>query len=75
MCAVAAGEADLYPRLNPTCYWDTAAGTAVARAAGCRVEDPSGRPLRYDRARGIKHHGFIVRHPAITVPSETREKH
>ena len=28
-CLVAAGEADLYPRLGPTMEWDTAAGHAV----------------------------------------------
>ena len=36
-CLVAAGEADLYPRLGRTMEWDTAAGDAVLRAAGGRV--------------------------------------
>ena len=30
---VAAGEADLYPRLGPTMEWDTAAGQAVVGSA------------------------------------------
>ncbi len=36
-CLVAAGEADLYPRLGRTMEWDTAAGDAVLRGAGGRV--------------------------------------
>ncbi|MEM5585702.1 3'(2'),5'-bisphosphate nucleotidase CysQ [Roseibium sp. AS2] len=34
LCWVAAGRADLYPRLAPTMQWDIAAGDAVLRAAG-----------------------------------------
>jgi 3'(2'), 5'-bisphosphate nucleotidase len=40
-CLVAAGEADLYPRLGRTMEWDTAAGDAVLRGAG-------GRMVRFD---------------------------
>lgn len=36
-CLLAAGEADLYPRLGRTMEWDTAAGDAVLRGAGGRV--------------------------------------
>ena len=36
-CLVAAGEADLYPRIGPTMEWDTAAGHAVLTGAGGRV--------------------------------------
>jgi 3'(2'), 5'-bisphosphate nucleotidase len=36
-CVIAAGEADIYPRMAPTMEWDTAAGHAVLRAAGGRV--------------------------------------
>ena len=36
-CLVAAGEADLYPRLGRTMEWDTAAGQAVLLGAGGRV--------------------------------------
>ena len=49
-CLVAAGEADLYPRLGRTMEWDTAAGDAVLRAAGGRVvrlEDHA--PLPYGK--------------------------
>lgn len=37
LCLVAAGRADVYPRLSPTMQWDIAAGHAVLRAAGGRV--------------------------------------
>ena len=37
LCRVADGSADEYPRFAPTMEWDTAAGDAVARAAGCQV--------------------------------------
>lgn len=46
-CLVAAGEADLYPRLGPTMQWDTAAGDAIVRAAGGRVVTMDGEPLPY----------------------------
>ncbi len=48
-CLVAAGEADVYPRFGRTMEWDTAAGDAVLRAAGGRVTDLDGRPLRYGK--------------------------
>ncbi|MCF7937663.1 MAG: 3'(2'),5'-bisphosphate nucleotidase CysQ [Spirochaetales bacterium] len=37
LCLVAEGSADVYPRFAPTMEWDTAAGDAVCRAAGCFV--------------------------------------
>ncbi|WP_428527465.1 3'(2'),5'-bisphosphate nucleotidase CysQ [Roseibium sp.] len=37
LCWVAAGRADLYPRMAPTMQWDIAAGDAVVRAAGGHV--------------------------------------
>ena len=39
LCLVAEGKADLYPRLGPTCEWDTAAAQAVVEAAGGQVID------------------------------------
>jgi 3'(2'), 5'-bisphosphate nucleotidase len=46
-CLVAAGEADLYPRLGRTMEWDTAAGHAILAAAGGRVAALDGRELTY----------------------------
>ncbi len=37
LCMVAEGVADIYPRIAPTCEWDTAAAHAVVVAAGGRV--------------------------------------
>ena len=48
-CVVAEGRADLYPRLSPTCEWDTAAGHAVLLAAGGRVDGLGGAPLLYGK--------------------------
>ncbi len=48
-CTVAEGAADVYPRLGPTMEWDTAAGHAVLLAAGGRVTDLDGRPMRYGK--------------------------
>jgi len=48
-CVVAAGEADLYPRMGTTMQWDTAAGEAILRAAGGRVITEEGAPLFYGR--------------------------
>lgn len=49
LCLVAAGEADLYPRLGRTMEWDIAAGHAVLAAAGGRVDTLTGVPLRYGK--------------------------
>ncbi len=49
LCLLAAGEADLYPRLGRTMEWDIAAGHAVLAAAGGRVLDLAGEPLRYGK--------------------------
>lgn len=62
---IAAGEADLYHRFGPTMEWDTAAGDAVLRAAGGRIEDLSGRPLAYAKP-GFANPGFTARGMAAT---------
>ena len=50
LCLVAEGIADVYPRFAPTMEWDTGAGDAVCRAAGCWVVDKEGKkPLRYNK--------------------------
>jgi 3'(2'), 5'-bisphosphate nucleotidase len=60
-CKVACGSADLYPRFGRTMEWDTAAGQAVLEAAGGKVVDTSGQPLRYGkRQRGFDNPGFIA---------------
>lgn len=46
---IAVGEADIYPRLAPTCEWDTAAAQAVLEGAGGRVTKPCGAPMEYGK--------------------------
>jgi 3'(2'), 5'-bisphosphate nucleotidase len=58
-CRVAEGSADVYPRLGPTMEWDTAAGQAVAMAAGAVVHMLTGKPLRYNR-EDMKNPHFVV---------------
>jgi 3'(2'), 5'-bisphosphate nucleotidase len=53
---VADGSVDIYPRLSPTSEWDVAAGHAVVVAAGGKVTDAQGQPLRYGTGRN----GFIL---------------
>lgn len=58
-CLLAAGEADLYPRLGRTMEWDTAAGHAVLAAAGGRVETLAGAVLRYGKP-GFENPHFVA---------------
>jgi 3'(2'), 5'-bisphosphate nucleotidase len=55
-CRVAEGAADIYPRLAPTSEWDVAAGHAIVTAAGGKVVDANGAPLRFGEGKS----GFIV---------------
>lgn len=48
-CRIAEGQADIYPRLGPTCEWDTGAAHAVLSAAGGKVETLEGAPLQYGK--------------------------
>ena len=57
---LASGQADLYPRFGRTMEWDTAAGDAVLRAAGGRVENLDGTLLRYGKP-GFENPHFIAR--------------
>jgi 3'(2'), 5'-bisphosphate nucleotidase len=66
-CLVAAGEADLYPRLGPTMEWDTAAGHAVLVAAGGSVLAPGGEPLRYGKP-GLRNSHFVAGGTLHLVP-------
>lgn len=60
-CALAEGQADVYPRFGPTMEWDTAAGDAVLRAAGGVVLSPAGGALRYGkRATDYRNGAFVA---------------
>ena len=50
LCLVAEGKANVYPRLAPTMEWDTAAGHAVAKFAGCNVYNfETKKELQYNK--------------------------
>ena len=60
-CLLAAGEADLYPRMGRTMEWDTAAGQAILMAAGGSVVTEDGAPLMYGKKeRGYDNPHFIA---------------
>ncbi len=60
MCLVAEGKADLYPRLAPTCEWDTAAAQAIVVAAGGELVDLNFEPLRYNQKESLLNPEFVV---------------
>lgn len=59
-CLLAAGEADIYPRMGPTMEWDTAAGHAILSAAGGSVRTEDGADLLYAKP-GLTNPNFIAR--------------
>ncbi len=66
-CLVAAGEADLYPRLGRTMEWDTAAGHAILAGAGGRiVRFDDHQPLTYGKP-GYDNPFFIAHAPGVTL--------
>ena len=66
-CLVAAGEADIYPRLGPTMEWDTAAGQAVLTAAGGRVAELDGKAsLSYGKP-GYRNPFFVAYSPGVEL--------
>ena len=65
-CRIAEGAADVYPRLGPTCEWDTAAAQAVVEAAGGHVCTLQGEPLRYGKAE-VLNPDFVVSAVPLSV--------
>ena len=61
LCLVAAGEADIYPRLGPTMEWDTAAAHAVVKASGKNVyRTDTGEELSYNKQNLLNPY-FVVK--------------
>ncbi|MGI9342843.1 MAG: 3'(2'),5'-bisphosphate nucleotidase CysQ [Gammaproteobacteria bacterium] len=60
ICLVAAGDADVYPRLGPTSEWDTAAAQAVVENAGGQVVSLDGKRLKYNTKASPLNPYFIV---------------
>lgn len=61
ICLVAEGAANIYPRFAPTMEWDTAAGHAIAKAAGKEMYHEDGiTPLTYNK-KNLLNPWFIVK--------------
>lgn len=71
LCLIAEGEADLYPRLGPTCEWDTAAAHAIVSVAGGRCvvfdekKNTETEDLKYNTKESLLNPYFIVKGPVI----------
>ena len=66
MTRVARGEADVYVQApGRTKLWDTCAPAVLVLAAGGRVTDLRGVPLRYRRARVTHHRGVVTATAAL----------
>lgn len=62
LCLVAEGSAHVYPRVAPTMEWDTAAAHAIAKFAGCSVNDFYNQTeLKYNKENLLNPY-FIVAH-------------
>jgi len=61
-CLIAAGEADIYPRLGRTMEWDTAAGHALLSAAGGCVLTLDGIDLKYGKRHQVSDAAFANPH-------------
>ena len=60
ICLVAEGVADVYPRFGPTMEWDTAAGHAIANAAGKSLIDvKTNQEMIYNR-EDLLNNWFVV---------------
>jgi len=60
ICLLAEGAADFYPRLAPTCEWDTAAAQAILEAAGGSILDDHFAPLRYNSKESMLNPDFFA---------------
>ena len=68
-CRVAEGAADIYPRLAPTCEWDTAAAQAVLEGAGGVVLDLYCQPLMYGKPNMLNT-SFIASRDRTLIPHD-----
>ena len=68
LCMVAEGTAQIYPRLAPTMEWDTAAGQAIAEAAGCKV-------VTYPELKDVKYNKEDLLNPWFVVYAPDTKKY
>lgn len=64
------GEVDIYPRLAPSCEWDTAAAQAVLEGAGGVVVDLQGMPLLYGKP-DVLNPSFIATRDTALIPARS----
>ena len=60
LCLVAEGKANCYPRFSPTMEWDTAAGHAICKFAGCRLIDVKTKEEMIYNRKNLTNNWFIV---------------
>lgn len=60
LCLIAEGSADVYPRIGPTCLWDTGAAHAVVLYAGGRVVNLEGETISYANPNEKLNPHFVV---------------
>ena len=65
LCMVAEGKADFYPRFAPTMEWDTAAGQAIAQAAGMLVTTADMETLLLYNKKELLNPWFVVRKKGV----------
>jgi 3'(2'), 5'-bisphosphate nucleotidase len=65
---LAAGQADIYPRIGPTSQWDTAAGQSILQEAGGAVVDLDGQRLQYQLGGTILNPAFLAVGDANIIP-------
>mgnify|MGYP001167794870 FL=1 len=64
LCLVAEGKANCYPRFAPTMEWDTAAGHAICKFAGCELTDiKTNKEMIYNR-KELTNNWFVVQNRA-----------
>jgi len=60
ICLVAERKANCYPRFAPTMEWDTAAGHAICKFAGCKLTDVKTKQEMIYNRKELTNNWFIV---------------
>ena len=60
LCLVAERKANCYPRFAPTMEWDTAAGHAICKFAGCKLADVKTKQEMIYNRKELTNNWFIV---------------
>ena len=60
LCLVAERKANCYPRFAPTMEWDTAAGHAICKFAGCKLTDVKTKQEMIYNRKELTNNWFIV---------------